>query len=38
MENGKSHDLLLVSLIAELPVTLVNHYVIFALGMDVAMP
>lgn len=37
-ENGKSHDWMLVSLIAELQVTLVNDYIIFALGMDVAVP
>ena len=35
-ENGKSHDLMLLSLIAELPVTLMKHYIIFALGMEVA--
>lgn len=36
-ENGKSHDFMLLSLIVELPVTLVKHYIIFALGMEVAM-
>lgn len=38
IERGKSHDSMLVLLIIELPVTLVKHYIIFALGMDVAMP